>query len=101
MFYFQNTRKPDFRNVRTIDYDDYWRERGFSINKKLKEREEIILSKIPKGASVLDIGCGNSLLPIALKEKDCAVTVADVSKEVLKGYSQYQIETLFIDLEKI
>jgi methionine biosynthesis protein MetW len=100
MFYFHGTRTPDFVSIRHIDYDDYWRERGFSINKKLKEREEIMLQEIPKGSKVLDLGSGNSLLPVALKNKGCEVTVGDVSKEVLKGYIPYNIKAIHIDLEK-
>jgi len=101
MFYFQNTRKPNFGEIKKIDYDQYWQERGFELNKKLKEREKIILDFIPVGAKVLDIGCGNSRLPIALKEKGCLVVVADISAEVLAGYSQYGIEGKVTDLEKI
>lgn len=100
MFYFNNTRKPDFRNIHKIDYDEYWKHRGFVINKKLKEREEIILSNIPKGSSVLDIGCGNSLLPVKLKEKGVNINVADISEDVLTGFSKYGIKSAKIDLLK-
>lgn len=98
---FNNTRKPDFKNISALDYNDYWRVRGFHINKKLKEREQIILSRIPVGASVLDVGCGNSLLPIALNNNGCSVTVGDISNIVLKGYEARGIKTFEIDLENI
>src|SRR5665213_2001521 len=101
MFYFSNTRKPDFKNISTIDYDEYWRERGFAINNKLKEREEIILRDISAGSRVLDIGCGNSLLPIKLKEKGCDVSIADLSGEVLKGYKEHGIDGIKLDLQGI
>ena len=47
-----------------------------------------------------NIGCGNSLLPVKLKEeKQCLVTVGDVSDKVLAGYSKYHIDGIHIDLE--
>lgn len=101
MFYFPNTRKPDFKNIKSIDYNHYWQDRGFALNKNLKEREKIILDFIPFKSKVLDVGCGNSYLPVALKDKGCEITVADVSSEVLKGYSQFNIDGLVIDLEKV
>lgn len=101
MFYFQNTRRPNFNEVKKVDYNQYWQERGFELNKKLKEREKIIFNFIPVGTRVLDIGCGNSLLPVSLKNKGCLITVADVSNEVLVGYQQYGLEGLVIDLENV
>ncbi|KKS24951.1 MAG: Methionine biosynthesis protein MetW [Candidatus Wolfebacteria bacterium GW2011_GWA2_42_10] len=101
MFYFPNTRRPNFKIIKKIDYNLYWQERGFTLNKKLKEREEIILELVPVGAKVLDIGCGNSFLPIALKKKGCIVTIADISTEVLNGYDQFGLKGMFIDLEQI
>lgn len=101
MSYFSGTRKPDFRNIAGLDYDAYWRTRGFHINEKLKERESIIAARMPASASVLDIGCGNSLLPIVLREKGCSVTVGDISTVVLDGYREKGIGTLTLDLEKI
>jgi len=101
MFYFANTRKPNFNKIEKINYNRYWQERGFELNKKLKEREEIILDLIPVGAKVLDIGCGNSRLPVVLKAKGCLLTVADISGEVLAGYRQYDLEGWIIDLENI
>ncbi|MCI0532864.1 methionine biosynthesis protein MetW, partial [bacterium] len=71
MFYFPNARRPDFSNIGRMDYDEYWKTRGFALNKKLKEREKIILDLVPAGSRVADLGCGNSLLPVKLKEKGC------------------------------
>ncbi len=100
--FFPYTRKPDFRNIGTLlDYNEYWRDRGFHINKKLKEREVIIFERIPAGATVLDVGCGNSLLPIKLREKGCLVTVGDFSVIVLDGYRAYGIKTFEINLEDV
>lgn len=101
MFYFTGTRKPDFKNIHKINYDEYWKSRGFSLNKKLKEREVIILKQIPSGSNVIDIGCGNSLLPVALKNKNINIEVADISSVVLDGYRKYDINNVQIDLEKI
>ena len=94
-------RKPNFNDIKEIDYDDYWQYRGWQINKKLKPREQIMLSMIPTYSKVLDIGCGNSLLPIKLKEKGCVVSVADISKTVLNQYKKFGMESFEINLEKI
>ncbi|MBX4197913.1 methionine biosynthesis protein MetW [Candidatus Parcubacteria bacterium] len=99
MFYFSNSGKRGFTNITAVDYDAYWKERGFKINEKLKEREVIILNEIPAHAKVLDIGCGNSLLPVRLKEKGCDVTVADISTVVLNEYKKIGFKTLHIHLE--
>jgi methionine biosynthesis protein MetW len=98
---FHYTRKPDWHAVKEVDYDEYWRSRGLEINKALKEREVLMLDRIPKGAAVLDIGCGNSRLPIALKEKGVQVTVADISREVLKLFASHGVPTHQLDLATI
>ncbi|AKM83792.1 TPA: hypothetical protein DCZ46_00430 [Candidatus Campbellbacteria bacterium] len=101
MFKFEGTRKPNFSEIKKIDYNRYWSERGFEINKKMKERELIILNNIAIDKKVLDIGCGNSRLPVELKEKGIDIKVADISEEVLRGFQKYNISSLQIDLEKI
>ena len=101
MFKFEGTRKPNFSEIKKIDYNRYWSERGFEINKKMKERELIILNNIAIDKKVLDIGCGNSRLPVELKEKGIDIKVADISEEVLKGFQKYNISSLQVDLEKI
>ncbi len=101
MFHFNGTRQPDFRNIEKIDYDAYWKHRGFVINKKLKEREVIILNEIPANSRVLDVGCGNSLLPVRLKEKGAMLEVADISTIVLDGFAAHGITSVQLDLEKI
>lgn len=94
-------RKPDFRNIKDIDYDDYWKHRGWQLNGKLKPRESIMLGLIPAGSKVADVGCGNSLLPVKLKEKGCEVMVADISSMVLGQYKSLGIGGFEIDLENI
>lgn len=94
-------RKPDFRNIKDIDYDDYWRYRGWQLNGKLKPREVIMFGIIPAGSRVADIGCGNSLLPVKLKEKGCEVYVADISETVLDQYKKLGIGGFRVDLEDV
>ena len=95
-------RKPDFKSIqRVVNYNDYWSYRGWEINKKLKNREIKALDLIPKGSKVIDIGCGNSLLPLALKEKGVDVHVGDVSDKVLQEYSKFGVPGRIIDLENI
>ncbi len=98
---FQWTRKPDFRNVKNLDYDLYWKQRGFLFNSKLKERENIILNNIGPRSKVLDIGCGNSRLALELKHKNCDIHVADISKVVLNEYNKNGISTHQIDLASL
>jgi methionine biosynthesis protein MetW len=90
-----------FPDVGRLDYSDYWRSRGFALQGKLREREEIVYALIPESARVLDVGCGNSRLPVELKRKGCAVTVADVSPIVLDAFSHEGIRGLVLDLDDI
>lgn len=93
-------RKPDFSKI-SLKYDDYWKNRGWQINKKLKPREEIILKIIPSGSNVMDIGCGNSLLPLKLKEKGAKVEIADISKLVLDNYLPFGIKGRVLNIENV
>lgn len=93
-------RKPNFREVKELNYDDYWKDRGWQINKKLQPREYIMLDMMKVGARVIDVGCGNSLLPVRAKEKGCNVSVADYSELVLGEYKKLGISGTKIDLEK-
>jgi methionine biosynthesis protein MetW len=92
-------RKPNFSGIKKIDYNEYWKFRGFEIAKNLKPREKIILDLIPGGSKIIDMGCGNSLLPIKLKEKRNSVFVADISSLVLDQYKKFEIEGMLVDLE--
>jgi len=95
------TRKPDFTQIKKFTYDDYWMQRGFRFNDRLKEREVIIFNLIKPEDKVLDVGCGNSRLGLSLKEKGCNVSVADISKIVLNEFEKVGIGTYFIDLVKL
>lgn len=103
MFYFNNTRKPDFRKIISItkDYNKYWQWRGFEMSAKLRDRELIFLDWINKKAKVLDIGCGNSRLAFELKNrKNCRVKVTDVSSIVINSLKQKGLEGFVLDLDK-
>lgn len=100
MFNFPNTQKPNFSNNRNFDYDTYWHARGKALNQKLKDRELIILDLISTQHRVLDIGCGNSLLPVKIKEKGIDIEVADISEAIIKCFSDYQITSYLIDLDR-
>lgn len=99
MFYFPFTRKLDYGNLERIDYDEYWKKRGFEINKKLKEREVIMLEHIPAGSRVLNAGGGNSRLSLDLAEKGCEVVVGDISPIVLEEFRKRGVPTMSLDLE--
>lgn len=94
-------RRPDFTNLRGMDYDHYWKHRGWKIADSLKPREEIMLSLVQKESSVLDIGCGNSRLPLELKNRGIEVNVADISEIVFDGYLKNGIKASEIDLENV
>jgi methionine biosynthesis protein MetW len=85
---FYYTRKPDFSNIENFNYNQYWmmQDKGtIKIRKKLKPREWIFKEWIPARSSVLVIGCGDSCLPLMLKnEKHCLVEVNDISQKIIK-----------------
>ncbi len=90
-----------FPNIGRLDYSDYWRERGFALQSKLREREVMMLALIPVGARVFDVGCGNSRLPVELKRKGCKVAAADISPIVLDAFKKEGIEGVTLDLDTI
>jgi methionine biosynthesis protein MetW len=90
-----------FPNIGRLDYSDYWRSRGFALQPKLRERETMMLALIPAGARVLDIGCGNSRLPVELKKNGCDVSVADLSPVVLSAFRNEGIDGMELDLDAI
>ena len=93
MFYFHGARKPDFRNTKKINYNDYWRKRGFELRDKLIERENIFFEWINRYSSVADIGCGNSRLLFELKnKKNCQVYGVDVSPLVIANLKKFGIK---------
>lgn len=100
MFYFHGTRKPDFRGIKKIDYNRYWRERGFELRDKLLEREEIFFDWISPGSLAADIGCGNSRLIYELKEKkNCCVFGIDISPLVIDNLKGMGIKGRVVDIE--
>ncbi len=102
MIPFLGSRRPDFcAGRRALTYDDYWKQRGYSISKKFSEREIIIRDLIQPKESVLIIGCGTSLLPIALQEKGCEVTVSDIASDAVKLFTGKDILGFILDLENI
>lgn len=95
-------RTPDFNNLpKNIDYNDYWKFRGWETKKNLKNRELLALDMIDAGKKVIDFGCGNSLLPVKLKEKGVNMFISDVSNDVLEGYKKYKIPGYTIDLDNL
>jgi len=94
-------RKPDFSQKTKIDYNEYWQRRGWQIATSLKPREKIILNLIPKGKQVLDIGCGNSLLPLKLKQEGLDVKVADISDLVVEEYRKIGVDSFKINLSQL
>lgn len=100
MFYFSGSRKPDFRNIKKSNYDDYWRVRGFSMRDKLMARENIFMDWISPGSKVLDIGCGNSrLLYELIQQKKCQVKAMDISLLVVEGLGKEGIPGETVDIE--
>jgi methionine biosynthesis protein MetW len=89
MFYFVGSRKPSFKDISRIDYDQYWLARGFELRSKLMAREKICFGWIKPNSSVLDVGCGNSRLLFELKnKKNCKVFALDCSALVIDSLNQ-------------
>lgn len=100
MFYFHGTRKPNFEDMKKIDYDNYWQNRGFELRDKLMEREKIFFDWISPGSSVVDVGCGNSRLLFELKKKKkCKVYGIDISSLVINSLERKGIKGRAIDIE--
>jgi len=94
-------RKPDFRNIDRHSYKEQWEREHPRLGIHLKPRENIILRLIPRGATVLDLGCGASRLPLMLFQKGVHVSVADISPTVLKLHKEQGIECEVLDIENI
>lgn len=90
---FKNTKLTDF------DYERYWKERDVEIRKKLLDRERLFFHWIKPESRVLDVAAGNSLLPRVLKEqKQCAVSIFDISERVLAAQKSNGIHGERVDL---
>ncbi|HBV02289.1 MAG TPA: hypothetical protein DEB69_02595 [Candidatus Komeilibacteria bacterium] len=64
-------------------YNNYWQQRGASQGTRL--RYQILTDWLKPGSQVLDIGGGDGYLGAMLtKEKNCIVTVMDISEEALR-----------------
>jgi methionine biosynthesis protein MetW len=101
MFYFSFTRNPDFKNIKKINYDEYWKTRGFSLRNKLMPRETLCLKWIEPNSKVLDVGCGNSRLLYELKkDKNCEVLGLDVSPLVAESLARVGIPVKVVDIAK-
>jgi len=100
MFYFKGTRKPDFTKIQKIDYDEYWKTRGFQLRSKLMERELIFFNWISNDAKVLNAGCGNSRLLLELKtKKNCDCAAIDASPLAVEGQKKAGVQARAADLE--
>ncbi len=99
MFYFVGMRKPDFKNVKLFDYEEYWRFRGLKIREKLRDRERIFIDWIKEGSSVLDIACGDSPLLAELKKrKNCQVEGYDLSSLIVGEQKKKGVEAKVKDI---
>lgn len=100
MFYFSGTRKPNFTQIQKIDYNSYWKERGFALRSKLMERERIFFQWVGEKSSVIDVGCGNSRLLVELaRQKECLCSGFDLSPFVVEGLRQEGIRAETVDIE--
>lgn len=100
-FFFFGTRKPNFKNIQYLDYDKYWQHRGVKIRRreKLRDREKIFINWIDKGASVLDIACGDSPLLLNLKERNgCQVEGMDISSLIVNEQKKVGVSATVADI---
>lgn len=80
-------------------YDDYWLKRGKS--KGLRLRYLIFLDWLKPGSRVLDVGGGDGYQGEILKnEKNCDVTVLDISEEAVKICQERGVNAVIGDIEK-
>jgi len=99
LFFFPEMRKPNFRNIKFLDYDEYWRHRGVKIRQKLRDREKIFIEWIKEGSCILDIACGDSPLLLKLKkEKGCCVEGFDISSLIVKEQNKAGIPASVNDI---
>jgi methionine biosynthesis protein MetW len=94
-------RKPDFTKLGVLNYEKYWEGRGIVFPDALKPREIIMRDLIPRGSTVLDLGCGISRPPLTLKEKGVRVEIADISATVVEAYKKQGISGYVKDIEDV
>jgi len=75
-------------------YRRYWG--PFSAKRFMSVLERLLLSKLPKGAHILDLGCGTGNLAYALWEKGYHVTGVDVSAGMLCEARELAPEVEFV-----
>lgn len=101
MFYFHGTRKPNFKNLNSFNYDNYWEHQCPKMRDKLREREYIFIDLIKSNSKVLDIACGMSPLLTNLKEeKKCEVVAYDISSKAVEEQRKRGIKAEVKDISQ-
>lgn len=101
---FKRLTKPMPLDNNFKDYDDYWQQRGF--HSPSLTRAKLISEYIQKGATVLDIGCGDGTMMEYLKNNRKAdITGVDISKKAIKhvkskGFKAYEYDVLSKEFQK-
>lgn len=99
MFYFFGTRKPNFKNLNSLNYDNYWDYQCPTIRNKLRQREYIFIDLIQSGTKVMDIACGMSPFLTRLKEKKkCEVVAYDISAKAIAEQTKHGIRAEVKDI---
>ena len=88
-----------FKEIKELNYEDYWKIRGAKLRKKLMDREFIFMKWIKDGSAVLNIACGNSSFLLELKKrKGCQVEGFDISSLVVEEQKRADIEACVKDI---
>jgi len=102
MFFFHGTRKPNFKNINNLNYNDYWDHQCPALRDKLREREYIFIDLIKPKSKVLDIACGMSPFLIKLKEKkNCEVMAYDISSKAVEEQKKHGIRAETKDISSL
>lgn len=86
-----------------VDYDDYWETRRKAQGEPpLLHRHRYIAERIPDGASVLDIGCGDGVFLRHLQEAkpSCKIVGADISPKALERLRRQGFECTLLDSQR-
>lgn len=88
-----------------VDYDEYWRARRREVavlSRYQKQRADIVLKIIEKGAKVLDVGCGDGAVLKYLKDQANIEGIGvDLSEKILTQAKQIGIEVIQMDITKL
>jgi methionine biosynthesis protein MetW len=99
---FEWTRKPNFKDIKYFDYDEYWKQFGVNIRSKLRQREDIFIDWIKPESMVLDLACGNSPLLLELKKrKHCKVEGVEVSKLIAAEQEKAGVAVAISDVSSV